>query len=133
VFGCLDKQVFPSLEMIGWYTAAACPTTLHVAMLSQFSSYTQNPLLLMLQPGIPLQAQRGKASAAAQQQQQQQGQLPLSLYEPTLGIGTSRTMLVAVDYKVETGEAERIAVDWSAKGGEGGGSCEFIILGFKIG
>jgi hypothetical protein len=88
----------------------------------------------MLQPGIPLQAQRSKASAAAQQQQQQQqGQLPLSLYEPTLGIGTSRTMLVAVDYKVETGEAERIAVDWSAKGGEGGGSCEFIILGFKIG
>ena len=34
-------------------------------------------------------------------------------------------MLIKVDYKVETGEAERIAVDWSSKGGEGGGSCEY--------
>jgi COP9 signalosome complex subunit 6 len=41
-------------------------------------------------------------------------------------------MLVAVDYKVETGEAERIAVDWSAKGGEGGGSCESILLASRM-
>lgn len=58
---------------------------------------------------------------------QQQQQLPLTLYEPTLGLGTSRAMLVRVEYSVETGEAERIAVDWTAKGGEGGGSRAYTI------
>jgi COP9 signalosome complex subunit 6 len=87
-------------------------------MVPQFSTYTQNPLLLLLQPGIP-----NTAATSKTQQKQPQQQLPLSLYEPTLGLGTSKTMLVKVEYKVETGEAERIAVDWSSKGGEGGGSC----------
>ncbi|KIM29040.1 hypothetical protein M408DRAFT_329068 [Serendipita vermifera MAFF 305830] len=113
------KQVFPSLEVIGWYTVSPQPTPVHIAMVSQFSTYTQNPLLLLLQPGLSGTVQSTKAQ---QKQQQQQQQLPLSLYEPTLGLGTSKTMLIKVDYKVETGEAERIAVDWSSKGGEGGGS-----------
>jgi COP9 signalosome complex subunit 6 len=110
--------VFPSLEVIGWYTVSPLPTPVHIAMVPQFSTYTQNPLLLLLQPGIPNTAQTSKT-----QQKQPQQQLPLSLYEPTLGLGTSKTMLIKVEYKVETGEAERIAVDWSSKGGEGGGSC----------
>ncbi|KAG8807634.1 hypothetical protein FRC18_005434, partial [Serendipita sp. 400] len=90
---------------------------MHIAMLSQFTAYTQNPLLLILHPGI-----KGTQQQEEQSQQQQQQQLPLSLYEPNLGYGSSKTMLIKVEYKVETGEAERIAVDWSAKGGEGGGS-----------
>lgn len=87
-------------------------------MLPQFATYTQNPLLLLLQPGLPGVQAPGTSGKSEQQQQ-----LPLSLYEPTLGLGTNRTMLIKVEYKVETGEAERIAVDWTAKGGEGGGSC----------
>ena len=38
---------------------------------------------------------------------------------------SSRTLFVEASFTVETGEAERIAVDWSAKGGEGGTSCTF--------
>lgn len=43
----------------------------------------------------------------------------------------SRSMFIEVGYKVETGEAERIAVDWTAKGGAGGGSrmCLSVLWG----
>jgi hypothetical protein len=115
-FHTLDKQVFPSLELIGWYTVAPQPTTHHIAMFPQFVTYTQNPLFLILQPGL----QGVQAGGVGKTEQQQQ--LPISVYEPTLGLGTNRTMLIKVEYKVETGEAERIAVDWTSKGGEGGGS-----------
>lgn len=90
-------------------------------MIPQFAAYTQNPLLLILHPALQPVSKSGKS-------QQQQQQLPLTLYEPTLGLGTSKAMLIRVEYKVETGEAERIAVDWSAKGGEGGGSCAYKLF-----
>lgn len=37
----------------------------------------------------------------------------------------TRAMFIEVPFNVETGEAERIAVDWTAKGGGVGTSCEF--------
>jgi len=52
--------------------------------------------------------------------------LPLRAYEPTLEIRDrkSRSVFVEAPFTVETGEAERIAVDWAAKGGEGDNSLE---------
>lgn len=51
--------------------------------------------------------------------------LPFKAYEPTIEIRDrkSRSVFIEASYKVETGEAERIAVDWTAKGGGGGSSC----------
>lgn len=37
-------------------------------------------------------------------------------------------MFIEAQYKVETGEAERIAVDWTAKGGGGSTSCEYLTI-----
>jgi hypothetical protein len=34
----IDKQVFPSLEFIGWYTVAPKPTTRHIALHDQVCS-----------------------------------------------------------------------------------------------
>lgn len=34
----LDKQVFPSLEFIGWYTVAPIPTSRHIALQDQVCS-----------------------------------------------------------------------------------------------
>lgn len=34
----LDKQVFPSLEFIGWYTVAPTPTSCHIALQDQVCS-----------------------------------------------------------------------------------------------
>jgi len=53
--------------------------------------------------------------------------LPLKAYEPTIDFrdGSSRPVFTEAPFTVETGEAERIAVDWTARGGEGGTSRAF--------
>ncbi|KAH9065945.1 COP9 signalosome subunit 6 [Lactarius vividus] len=108
------KQVFPSLEFIGWYTVASHPTSRHIALHEQFSAYCSTPLLLILQPTDTL-----GASVTP-------GHLPLKAYEPTIEIRdrSSRSVYIEAPFSVETGEAERIAVDTTARGGEGGTSLE---------
>ncbi|KAI0080002.1 hypothetical protein K474DRAFT_1658239 [Panus rudis PR-1116 ss-1] len=111
------KQVFPSLEVIGWYTVAPQPTPKHIALHEQFfANVTTTPLLLILQQTRALTAS-GEAAA---------GSLPFKAYEPTIEIRdrTSRTVFIEAPYSVETGEAERIAVDTTARAGEGGTSLE---------
>lgn len=53
--------------------------------------------------------------------------LPFKAYEPTIEIRDRKTRAVFIEaaYTVETGEAERIAVDWTARGGAGGTSCMY--------
>ncbi|CCM01623.1 uncharacterized protein FIBRA_03684 [Fibroporia radiculosa] len=110
------KQVFPSLEFIGWYTVATRPTAVHIALHEQFTPYSSTPLLLILQPSTVFAA---SSDITAQP-------LPIKAYEPTIEIRDrkSRSVFVEAPYTVETGEAERIAVDWTAKGGEGDNSLE---------
>ena len=50
--------------------------------------------------------------------------LPIKVYEPTMDFhgGKARAVYIEVPYNVETGEAERIAVDWTARGGGSGTS-----------
>ncbi|KAI0932531.1 hypothetical protein AcW2_001134 [Taiwanofungus camphoratus] len=110
------KQVFPSLEFIGWYTVAARPTALHISLHEQFTTYSSTPLLLILQPSTVFAA---SADLTAQS-------LPLKAYEPTIEIRDrkSRSVFIEAPFTVETGEAERIAVDFTAKGGEGDTSLE---------
>ncbi|KAI0757290.1 COP9 signalosome subunit 6 [Daedaleopsis nitida] len=112
----LYKQVFPSLEFIGWYTVAERPTARHIALHEQFTAYSSTPLLLVMQPSTVFAA----ASDASGQS------LPLKAYEPTIEMRDrkSRSVFIEATYTVETGEAERIAVDWTAKGGSGGTSLE---------
>lgn len=75
----------------------------------QFTIHTPTPLLLVLSPD----------SIVAGGQS-----LPLTVYEPIVEIKDrqARTTFIEVPEKIETGEAERIAVDWTAKGGEGSSS-----------
>jgi len=113
------KQVFPDLDFIGWYTVAPNPTARHVAFHEQFVNYTSTPLLLMLKTRSTADASAGVVDPTAQA-------LPFNAYEPTIEIRDrkSRSVFIQAAYTVETGEAERIAVDWTAKGGEGGTSLE---------
>ncbi|KAF8343770.1 maintenance of mitochondrial structure and function-domain-containing protein [Cantharellus anzutake] len=99
------KQVFPNLDLIGWYTVAAGPTQAHAAIHEQFTAFITTPLLLILSPGS----------------QSETGGLPIKVYEAIVEIKDrqTRTAFVPVPEKIETGEAERIAVDWTARGGEG--------------
>lgn len=94
---------------------------MYVDVLTQFTPYSSAPLLLILQPNT---------SAAALSSQT----LPLKVYEPTIDFreGSSRAVFVEAPFNVETGEAERIAVDWTARGGEGGTSREFTVSAIPI-
>ncbi|KAI3622629.1 cop9 signalosome subunit 6 [Moniliophthora roreri] len=96
------KQVFPSLEFIGWYTVAPQPTSRHIALHAE--------------PGTTL---TGSVDGKSQD-------LPFKAYEATVEIRerTSRSVFIEAPYTVETGEAERIAVDWTARGGGSGTSLE---------
>ena len=55
------------------------------------------------------------------------GHLPIKAYEPTIEIRdrSPRSVYIEAPFTVETGEAERIAVDTTARGGEGGTSRKF--------
>ncbi|KAJ8596509.1 hypothetical protein M405DRAFT_805314 [Rhizopogon salebrosus TDB-379] len=110
------KQVFPSLEFIGWYTIASLPTSRHIALHEQFTGYCSTPLLLILQPSLITPSSSDITGQT----------LPFKAYEPTIEIRDKKTRSVFIEapYKVETGEAERIAVDWTAKGGGGSTSLE---------
>jgi len=109
------KQVFPSLEFIGWYTVTPYPTSRHITLHEQFTGYCSTPLLLILQPSINLASSTVNAQA-----------LPFKAYEPSIEIRDrkSRSVFIEAHYNVETGEAERIAVDWTARGGGSGTSLE---------
>jgi COP9 signalosome complex subunit 6 len=110
------KQVFPSLEFIGWYTVAPTPTSRHIALQDQFTGYCSTPLLLLLQPSSSVSSSSDITGQT----------LPFKAYEPSVEIRDKKTRSVFIEapYKVETGEAERIAVDWTAKGGGGSTSLE---------
>jgi len=73
--------------------------------------------LLLLQSNITL---AGSADGSSQS-------LPFKAYEPSFEIKDNRSRAVFIEaaFNVETGEAERIAVDWTAKGGGSGTSCAF--------
>ncbi|KAF9459420.1 maintenance of mitochondrial structure and function-domain-containing protein [Collybia nuda] len=112
------KQVFPSLEFIGWYTVAPHPTARHVVLHEQaslFTGYCSTPLLLLLQPNVNAISMSINAQA-----------LPFKAYEPSIEMRDrkSRSVFIEASYNVETGEAERIAVDWTARGGGSGTSLE---------
>jgi len=87
-----------------------------ISLHPQFTNYSSTPLLLLLQPAS------GPISTSVNAQT-----LPFKAYEPTIEIRDrkSRSVFIEAAYNVETGEAERIAVDWTARGGGGGTSCEF--------
>jgi COP9 signalosome complex subunit 6 len=82
-------------------------------------------LLLILQPSLALIS---SSDVNAQT-------LPFKAYEPTIELRDrkSRSVYIEVPYTVETGEAERIAVDWTARGGGSGTSCNttFILFYFS--
>ncbi|KAG1783707.1 maintenance of mitochondrial structure and function-domain-containing protein [Suillus placidus] len=78
--------------------------------------YCSTPLLLVLQPSTITSSSSDITGQT----------LPFKAYEPTIEIRDKKTrsVFIEVPYKVETGEAERIAVDWTAKGGGGSTSLE---------
>ncbi|KAF9954016.1 hypothetical protein BGZ65_004294 [Modicella reniformis] len=92
------RQVFPAYDFLGWYTVGHKPTMIDIDILQQLMVYNESPLFLQLDPNeIPTPARS----------------LPITLYESIVDIvdNQPQPMFIKAAYKVETGEAERIAVD----------------------
>lgn len=107
-----DKQVFPTLEAVGWYTIGAEIEPWEMSLQDEFSTRFDGLLLLLLNPELLDAVDQNKAS-----------DLPLKVFESQMGAilpeGSTDTALRhrfhELGWKLDTSEAERIAVDHVAK------------------
>jgi len=91
-------QVFKNYEILGWYSTGTECKPSDILIHSQFLPFNESPLYLLLDPVASKVTTKG---------------LPITIFESELRIIKDEpTMLFSkVGYKIETGEAERIAVD----------------------
>ncbi|KAJ3219193.1 hypothetical protein HDU67_002189 [Dinochytrium kinnereticum] len=90
------RQVFPTYDMLGWYTVGTKPSKVDVHVHQQFLDFNESPLFLQLNPLMTAVTR----------------DVPISLYESVIDIvdGQPQLKFVASSFTIETGEAERIAV-----------------------
>ncbi len=107
------KQVFPTLDLLGWYTIGDVPTAQDLDIHKQLLAYNETPLLVQLSQTV-----------STFENAEVNGELPIRVYESVVELvqGETTNFFVPAGYKIETGEAERIAVDHASKAGaESGG------------
>ncbi len=102
------KQVFPTLDLLGWYTVGEVPTPRDLEIHKQLLAYNETPLLVQLSQTV-----------ASFENAEATGALPIRVYESVVEVvqGETASFFVPAGYKIETGEAERIAVDHASKAG----------------
>ncbi|KAK4052114.1 hypothetical protein OIV83_002408 [Microbotryomycetes sp. JL201] len=109
------KQVFPSFDFLGWYTIGDEPSSQDIELHKQFFGYNETPLLLQL----------SKTRTSDDNKT-----VPVTVYESLIEVidNEPQVVFVKTDYEIETGEAERVAVDHVAKasGGDQGGQSSII-------
>lgn len=101
------QQVFPTLDLLGWYTNAKQPRERDLKIFNQLTESTDvsGPILLLYHPASIIQS-----SSTTNKE------LPIQIYEFTQSTGASEgQVFVKCTYDVQTSEAERIAVDYVAK------------------
>ncbi|GAA5870823.1 hypothetical protein JCM16303_001596 [Sporobolomyces ruberrimus] len=94
------RQVFPTFDFLGWYTVGESPTPSETLLHKQFFPYNESPLFLQL--------------SSSTSNSQSSKDLPLTIYETVLEPrenGEPEPTFVKVEYEIETGEAEKVAVD----------------------
>jgi len=102
-------RVFEGNEILGWYSTGRKVESYDIHIHQQVEQYNETPLFLMLDP---------EPAAGSRE-------LPLSLLETTLKSGGDdkpTIVFTKVAYRIETTEAERIAVDHVANVSAGGRS-----------
>eukprot|EP00123_Amoebidium_parasiticum_P001608 comp12740_c0_seq1/m.7859 comp12740_c0_seq1/g.7859 ORF comp12740_c0_seq1/g.7859 comp12740_c0_seq1/m.7859 type:complete len:313 (-) comp12740_c0_seq1:254-1192(-) len=95
------KQVFPTYDFLGWYCTGPDPISENMKIHKQIMQLgNENPLFLRLDSGSTTDSA-----------------LPVEVLETMIEMvgGQPRTLFVRVPYKIETGEAERIALDHIAR------------------
>ncbi|KAF5827947.1 maintenance of mitochondrial structure and function-domain-containing protein [Dunaliella salina] len=94
------KQVFPRLDVMGWYATGESLQPQHMEVNKVIMAINESPVFLLLNPKVDLARK----------------DLPVSLYETEhVFEGTHKQTFVKSSYTVETSDAERIGVDQVAK------------------
>jgi len=96
------KEVFPTLDLLGWYTNGPVVTPQHIAIQGQMTPHNETPLFMLLNTS-PSAAMR---------------ELPLQFFESIIELGAEdqqTTLFVETGYTLATEEAERIGIDHVAK------------------
>ncbi|KAL9934537.1 hypothetical protein V8E36_006312 [Tilletia maclaganii] len=132
------KQVFPSFEIMGWYSSGTEPDEKDMSIHKQLLSYIENLIFLKLCPSQLQQPQSSEDPEQATAIRRGDDDLPLYAFETVLevaarpGEGKDADESLRPDgaedgpeamnvlwspcaYRIETGEAERIAVDHVSK------------------
>jgi len=102
------RQVFPQFDFLGWYTLGPYPTQEDIEIHKQIMTLNESPLFLQMNPFEIISSKT----------------LPITVYESIIDLidGKAHTMFIKAQYKIETGEAERIAVDHVAHTSAGEGT-----------
>ncbi|KAJ3016137.1 UNVERIFIED_CONTAM: Insulinase (Peptidase M16) [Siphonaria sp. JEL0065] len=95
------REVFPKYDLLGWYSVGSTPTEADLAVHKQILEHNESPLFIQLNPIINPVAK----------------ELPLGVYESVVDLegGGNQMRFAKSKYKIETGEAERIALDHVAR------------------
>lgn len=97
------KQVFKTLDVVGWYATGPGVTEAHLQCHRKLSEVVEGPVFLMLDTAVD----------------HTRKDLPVSLYETELHLspdsGAPGMVFVRAAYSIETSDAERIGVDQVAR------------------
>ncbi|GAA5929012.1 hypothetical protein JCM3775_006711 [Rhodotorula graminis] len=117
------KQVFPTLDFLGWYSVGHAPSPDDTALHKQFFVYNESPLFLQFSP--PSSSTSSSSSPASKD-------LPVAIYESVIELvdDAPEPVFVPCAYEIVTGEAERVAVEGVSRPEEGteGGAGGSLIL-----
>jgi len=89
------KQVFVSMDFLGWYTTGEVPNEVDMKIHQQICEIYESPIMVKLNPHSKL------------------SELPISAYESVIDVvgGKAMPLFVELKYTLATEEAERIGVD----------------------
>ncbi|KAL7009128.1 hypothetical protein EMMF5_001326 [Cystobasidiomycetes sp. EMM_F5] len=110
----VNQQFFQDRQgQFGWYTVGSEPSPLDLQLHTQLLLHNESPLFLQLSPASINNARPGAASGH---------NLPIEIYESVVDIiggeSVHRFVKIASEeggYRIETGEAERIAVESASR------------------
>ena len=96
------SQIFPNFEILGWYSTGPVAQPEDLLTHKAITAVNENPLYLLLNPG--------ELSGDGET-------LPVSMFETQMKEkeGDINAIFVNVDYKINAGESERVAVDHVAQ------------------
>jgi len=115
------KKVFPTYDFLGWYSTGEGVQPQDIEVHKQVSEANESPLYLVLDPLACFKPNTKE--------------LPVHIFESELRMVEDKPMMffAKVPHRIETGEAERIAVDHVARITPSGGSSGSSLSAHMIG